>query len=108
MAALGGEGVPATLKGRRDRLVHIWLRRRAQHLPAHQQEKVPLAHGQSGQIRLLQLQGGDDGVVVGHLPIVHQQGHILDVLQNEFPITLTLPHPVPSHPVRTPGGFGGG
>ena len=80
MAALGGEGVPATLKGRRDRLVHIWLRRRAQQLPAHQQEKVPLAHGQSGQIRLLQLQSGDDGVVVGHLPIVHQQGHIREEL----------------------------
>ena len=33
---------------------------------------------------------------------------ILDVLQNQFPIALALPHPVPSHPVRTPGGFGGG
>ena len=31
---------------------------------------------------------------------------ILDVLQNQFPIALALPHPVPSHPVRTPGGLG--
>lgn len=33
---------------------------------------------------------------------------ILNVLQNQFSVTLALPHPVPSHPVRTPGGFGGG
>ena len=80
MAALGGEGLPAAGKGRRDSLVHKGLRHHAQQLPAHQQKDIALAHGQSGQVSLLQLQGGDDGVVVGYLPIVHQQGHIREEL----------------------------
>ena len=80
MAALGGEGLPAAGKGRRDSLVHKGLRNHAQQLPAHQQKDIALAHGQSGQVSLLQLQGGDDGVVVGYLPIVHQQGHIREEL----------------------------
>ena len=77
---LGGEGVPAAGKGGRDSLVHIGLRHRAQQLPAHQQKKVPLTHGQSGQVALLQLQGGDDGVVVRHLLVIYQQGHIREEL----------------------------
>ena len=77
---LGGEGLPAAGKGRRHRLVHIGLRNRAQQLPAHQQKDIALTHGQFGQVRLLQLQRGDDGVVVGHLLVIYQQGHIREEL----------------------------
>ena len=80
IAALGGEGLPAAGKVCRHRLVHIGLRNRTQQLPADQQEKVPLAHGQFGQVRFLQLQGGENGVVVGYLPIVHQKGYIREEL----------------------------
>ena len=77
---LGGEGLPAAGKGRRHRLVHIGLCNRAQQLPAHQQKDIALTHGQFGQVRLLQLQRGDDGVVVGHLLVIYQQGHIREEL----------------------------
>ena len=31
---------------------------------------------------------------------------ILDVLQNQFPVVLPFPHPIPSGPIRAPGGLG--
>ena len=73
---LGGEGVSTAVKSGRGRLVHIGLRNRAQQLPAHQQKDIALTHGQFGQVRLLQLQRGDDGVVVGHFLVIYQQGNI--------------------------------
>ena len=73
---LGGEGVSTTIKSGRDRFIHIGFRRRTQQLPAHQQQGVPFAHGQFGQVGFLQLQRRDDGVVVGYLPIIHQRRNI--------------------------------
>ena len=31
---------------------------------------------------------------------------VLDVLQNQFPVVLPFPHPIPSGPIRAPGGLG--
>ena len=38
--------------------------------------------------------------------VVLDEAVILDVLQNQFPIALPFPHPVPSFLVRAPGGLG--
>ena len=73
---LGGEGVSTTVKSGRDRFIYIGFRRRTQQLPAHQQQGVPFSHSQFGQVGFLQLQRGDNGVVVGHLPIIHQRCNI--------------------------------
>ena len=44
--ALCGEGIAAAVKGGRDRLIHIRLRRCAQQLAADQQQKVSFTNGE--------------------------------------------------------------
>ena len=62
--ALCGEGMTAAVEGGRDRLIHIGLRRCAQQTAADQKKQLTLAQGQGGDIRFLDLQCWDDGVVV--------------------------------------------
>ena len=49
------EGMPAAVKGGRDRLIHERLRHRTQQLAADQQKDISLAHRQSRHICLFQL-----------------------------------------------------
>ena len=75
----GGEGLPAAGKGCRDSFVHKGLRRRAQQLPAYQQRICARPRA----VRIdwpSPAQGRDDGVVVGHLLVIHQQSHIREEL----------------------------
>ena len=78
--ALCGEGMAAAAKGSRDRLIHIRLRRRAQQTAADQKKQLTLAQGQGGDIRFLDLQCGDDGVVVGYVLVgdhgLHQREEV--------------------------------
>ena len=70
------EGMSAAVKDSRDRLIYERLCRRAQQLAADQQKDIALAHRQRRYIRLFQLQGGNQGVVVGYLLVVHQRQNI--------------------------------
>ena len=72
--ALCGEGIAAAIKGGRDRLIHIRLRRRTQQLAADQQEQIALAQGQSLDIRFFNLHRGNNGVMVGYV-LVGNHGH---------------------------------
>ena len=77
---LCGEGMAAAVKGGRDRLIHIRLRRRAQQAAADQKKQLTLAQGQGGDIRFLDLQCGDNGVVVGYILVgdhsLHQREEV--------------------------------
>ena len=70
------EGISATVKDRRDRLIYMGLRRRAQHLAADQEEQIAFPHGQGSHIRLFHLHCGDDGVMVGYILVGDQGLHI--------------------------------
>ena len=72
------EGMSAAVKGSRDRLIDIGLRRRAQELAADQEEQIAFSHGQGSHIRLFHLHCGDDGMMVGHILIGNQGRHIRD------------------------------
>ena len=71
----------AAIKGGRDRLIHERLRRRTQQLAADQQKDIALAHRQRRHIRLFQLQGGNQGMVIGYLLVVHQRRNIGEKLR---------------------------
>ena len=78
--ALCGEGLTAAVKGSRERLIHIRLRRRAQQTAADQKKQLTLAQGQGGDIRFLDLHRGNDGVVVGYVLVgdhgLHQRKEV--------------------------------
>ena len=80
--ALCGKGMAAAVKGGRDRLIHIRLRRCTQQLAADQEEQIALAQGQSLDIRFFNLHRGDNGVVVGYILVgdhgLHQREEIAD------------------------------
>ena len=65
--ALCGKGMAAAVKGGRDRLIHIRLRRRTQQIAADQQEQTALAQGQSFDIHFFNPHRGDNGVVIGYI-----------------------------------------
>ena len=65
--ALCGEGMATAVKGSRDCLIHIRLRRRTQQLAADQQKQIAFAQRQSLDIRFFNLHSGDNGVVVGYI-----------------------------------------
>ena len=65
--ALCGEGLATAVKGGRDRLIHIRLRRCTQQLAADQQEQIAFSQRQSLDIRFFNLHRGDDSVVVGYI-----------------------------------------
>ena len=75
------EGMPAAVKGGRDRLIHERLRHCTQQLVTDQQKDIALAHRQRRNIRLFQLQGGNQGVVVRYLLVVHQRQNIGEKLR---------------------------
>ena len=75
------EGISAALKGGRDHLIPERLRRRTQQLAADQQKDIALAHRQRRNIRLFQLQSGNQGVVVGYLLVVYQRRDIGEKLR---------------------------
>ena len=39
------------------------------------------------------------------IPILYEDA-LFDVLPNQSPIAFSLPHPIPSRPIRAPGGLG--
>ena len=81
LLSLCREGMSAAVKGGRDRLIHERLRRRTQQLAADHQEDIAFAHRQRRHIRLFQLQGGNQGVVVGYPLVVHQRRNIWEKLR---------------------------
>ena len=81
LLSLCRKSVSTTLKGGRDRLIHERLRRRTQQFAANQQKDIALAHRQRRHIRLFQFQGGNQGMVVGYLLVVHQRQNIGEKLR---------------------------
>ena len=81
LLSLCREGMSTAVKGGRDRLIHERLRRRTQQLAADQQKDISLAHRQRRYIHLFQLQGGNQGMVVGYLLVVHQRQNIGEKLR---------------------------
>ena len=81
LLSLCRECVSAAVKGGCDRLIHKGLRRRTQQFAADQQKDIALAHRQPRHIRLFQFQGGDQGMVVGYLLVVHQRQGIREKLR---------------------------
>lgn len=75
----------AAVEGGRDRLIHIGLHRCAQQTAADQKKQLTLAQGQGGDIRFLDLQCWDDGVVVGYVLVgdhgLHQRIEIADFIK---------------------------
>ena len=81
LLSLCREGMSAAVKGGRDRFIHERLCRSTQQLAADQQQDIALAHRQRRDIRLFQLQGGNQGVVVGYLLVIHQRRNIGEKLR---------------------------
>ena len=81
LLSLCRKGMSAAIKGGRDRLIHERLCRRTQQLAADQQKDIALSHRQRRHIRLFQLQGGNQGVVVGYLLVIHQRQNIGEKLR---------------------------
>ena len=78
--ALCGEGMAAAVKGDRDCLIHIRLRRCTQQLAANQQEQIAFAQRQRLDIRFFSLHRGDNGVMVGYILVgdhgLHQREEV--------------------------------
>ena len=78
--ALCGEGMATAVKGSRDLLIHIRLRRRTQQLAADQQQKVSFTNGEQFQIRFFNLHSRDDSMVVRYILVgdhgLHQREEV--------------------------------
>ena len=63
------EGMSAAVKDRRDRLIYMGLRRRAQELAADQEEQIAFPHGQGSHICLFHLHTRQ---YIPDIPVIHR------------------------------------
>ena len=75
-AALGGKFRSGALHHHGGFRIGMRFRHSAQQPQGHQLQHRPFTHRQSGQVRLLDIPGGDNGMVVGHFLVVDDRRRI--------------------------------